>query len=237
MPRPFTVRCAALLLLPWLLWTRIEAAQLGEGACGPVPLPGQTILYDYLNQDDPFVAGNMKLLWEHHLSNVDPDIANGRIQDALYQLDFTLRYCPNHYWALRKIVQIQKANPGVVYDPGRGKTDVPTEFDPTPECYFDRALRFQPRDPNMHLLFGIYYQQMRKLDDALDQYRLAEAMQPGSSEVQYNMGLVYFEQKQYDEAAARARRAYELGYPLPGLKNKLKSVGRWPAAGSAAQAE
>ena len=32
---------------------------------------------------------------------------------------------------------------------------------------------------------------------------------------------------QYDKALASAHRAYGAGFPLPGLKNKLKRAGKW----------
>jgi len=35
------------------------------------------------------------------------------------------------------------------------------------------------------------------------------------------------ELKEYDLALKHALRAYELGYPLMGLKNKLKRLGVW----------
>jgi hypothetical protein len=40
------------------------------------------------------------------------------------------------------------------------------------------------------------------------------------------MGLLYLKMKRLDEAEKHGRRAYELGYPLPALKNKLAAAGR-----------
>jgi tetratricopeptide (TPR) repeat protein len=241
---------AATLLLPWgdnplriMAMVQIETAvaigalaallaivpaqgeTLGAAACGPMPLPGQTAIYDYADQTVDWNRNNIQLIWEQHLSKVDPDLAINDFQDALYQLDFALRYTPNHYWALRKLVQIQKEKPGIVYDPGGGTLDHP--FNPTTECYFDRALRFRPKDSNLRLLFGVYYHQIRRLDQAMEQYKIAETMRPKSSEIQYNIGLIHYDRKEYQLAAERARRAYDLGYPLPGLRNKLKAAGHW----------
>src|ERR1700682_1722293 len=41
------------------------------------------------------------------------------------------------------------------------------------------------------------------------------------------LGLAYFDLRDYDNALDRARSAYRLGFPLPGLRNKLQEVGKW----------
>jgi len=44
------------------------------------------------------------------------------------------------------------------------------------------------------------------------------------------MGLIYFDLKDYDKALSFAHRAYGSGFPLPGLRDKLKKVGKWQEA-------
>lgn len=46
-----------------------------------------------------------------------------------------------------------------------------------------------------------------------------------SAELQYALGLSYLDAKQYEQAREHATKAYELGYPLPGLRDKLKAAG------------
>jgi len=53
------------------------------------------------------------------------------------------------------------------------------------------------------------------------------ALNGKSAEISYNLGLICLELKDFDAATTYAKRAYELGYPLPGLKNKLQKLGRW----------
>jgi hypothetical protein len=50
----------------------------------------------------------------------------------------------------------------------------------------------------------------------------------------YNLGLAYVEIKRYPEALEAAHKAYALGFPLPGLRDRLKSVNAWkePAQGA-----
>jgi len=48
-----------------------------------------------------------------------------------------------------------------------------------------------------------------------------------SSEIHYNLGLVLIATGDTKRAAQHARQAYALGYPLPGLKQKLQRMGAW----------
>jgi hypothetical protein len=43
----------------------------------------------------------------------------------------------------------------------------------------------------------------------------------------YNLGLEYLDQRRLDLANIHAQAAYALGYPLPGLKEKLVRAGQW----------
>ena len=56
---------------------------------------------------------------------------------------------------------------------------------------------------------------------------------PNNANVHYNLGLLYFDQKDYPKARAAAQRAYELGFALPGLKKMLESAGQWEPSASA----
>lgn len=47
-----------------------------------------------------------------------------------------------------------------------------------------------------------------------------------SPEIHYFLGLVYVKLKNLDDAVVHARLAYQLGYPLPGLQQKLEAAGR-----------
>ncbi len=48
-----------------------------------------------------------------------------------------------------------------------------------------------------------------------------------SMEAHYNLGLTYLSLERFSESLEHARIAYSLGYPLPGLKEKLASAGYW----------
>jgi len=52
-------------------------------------------------------------------------------------------------------------------------------------------------------------------------------VKPPTAEMHYFLGLILVKQKDYAPAEVQAKAAYALGYPLPGLKNKLKAAGHW----------
>lgn len=133
-------------------------------------------------------------------------------------IDYTLRAFPNHHRALYTMTKyyLEKVR----------KTGAP-KMRYSPECYFDRATRWRPNDATVRMINGLYLHRIGKTDDALVLYEQAVAMAPNSAEIHYNIGLLYASLKDYDDALDHAHKAYDLGYPLPGLRNKLKRAGKW----------
>lgn len=204
-------------------------AQGQGGFCGPVPLPGAAGPYDYLDQD-PQNLWHIRDVNANHLIHIKPDLAGGRVNHALGQIHYILIRIPNHYEAFQWLGKIATKYPGREYDPDQIGAGEELAFPPTVECYYDRAFRYRPNDSNLRLLFAIHYHITDQLDKAIEQYKIAESMRENSPDIQYNLGLAYFDRKEYDLSAVHAQRAYALGYPLPGLRNKLQAVGEWPAA-------
>lgn len=130
---------------------------------------------------------------------------------ALADLDFVLKRFPNHPVALMKVsdlaMKMQDASIAMKY--------------------FERALSLYPQYPDTHIIYGVFLQKMGKTDEAIEKYKKALQINPNMSEAHYNLGLAYFEKKKYALARKHAIQAYQLGYPLPGLRNKLKRVKAW----------
>ena len=55
----------------------------------------------------------------------------------------------------------------------------------------------------------------------------ADKLMPGDANVAYNLGLIYVDLKDYENAREYAKRAYDGGFPLPGLRQKLVQAGQW----------
>jgi len=131
-------------------------------------------------------------------------------------LGYTLRVFPNHPIALYTMAQ---------YHISGFNQKQPMQY--TPECYFERAHRMSPADGSVWLVEGIYQARMDQNEDAENSYKQAIALMPNASEAHYNLGLLYVEMGEYELAREQAERAYELGYPMPGLKAKLARLGEW----------
>ena len=132
-------------------------------------------------------------------------------------IDYTLRAFPNHHRALYTMIRYYLEK-------------VPTGADKlryTPECWFDRAKRFADTDATVIMLEGLYFHKINDLSRANASYEQALRMAPRSAEINYNAGLFFLEINDVERAVELAELAYQLGYPLPGLRNRLMRMGAW----------
>ncbi len=135
------------------------------------------------------------------------------------EIDFTLRWFPNHPKGLQFM---SKWLPKYPHPP-----------DKNVEYYFQKALTYKPApelrpvDATVRVLYAIYLHKQKKYQQAQEQYESALSIAPNNSEIHYNLGLLLAEKKDYPAALKHAQTAYTLGFPLPGLKNKLKKAGVW----------
>ncbi|MGW8392401.1 ABC transporter permease [Pseudoduganella sp. HUAS MS19] len=132
-------------------------------------------------------------------------------------IGYTLEHFPNHPRALAAMARLglrakQAKAPGAHH---------------TVECYFQRAIGFLPKDGVTRALFGAYLLSLRRDADAIRQLEEALQVQPGNAAAWYNLGLARVRRKQWPEALEAAHKAYGLGFPLPGLRQQLKSARQW----------
>jgi tetratricopeptide (TPR) repeat protein len=80
------------------------------------------------------------------------------------------------------------------------------------------------------MIYGTYLFRAGEKAKALKMLEEAEATAEDNANLHYNLGLVYLDAGQYDKALLHAQKAYALGFPLPGLKNKLVAAGKWQDA-------
>jgi len=135
-------------------------------------------------------------------------------------LDYTLRASPNHHRALNSMANLAL----------RQKTERPRGAEYTVDCYFDRAVRFAPDDGLVLVIYGVYLSRTNRRAEAVRVFEQAKKREADNPNLYYNLGLVYFDLKEYANALENAHRAYELGAVLPGLRNKLQAVGKWQDA-------
>jgi tetratricopeptide (TPR) repeat protein len=176
--------------------------------------------YDYTNPEH--VQDKLPIVEKNHFTPDVELLRRGKSSEFIVQdLAYTIRAFPNHHRALNSMARL--------WEQYIQKGQIPPGANPnqTPEYWFERARQFAPHDGVVPLLYGIHLHRLGKLDEALVRYKESEKLLPDSAEVHYNLGLLYVAKKEYGLAKRHARKAYELGYPLPGLRNKLIAVGVW----------
>lgn len=236
MRRHLVIAAFFLVIAPLRAWS-------GELDCGIVS--SQILMtWDYTDPGNWVPTGDapqtrIKLVENVHFTPKVEQLIRGHTEeDPLGDISYTLTRFPNHtraLWALSRYWRMtgtEKSwrNYG---DPIKRSSLIMAEvrgWPPTAECAFDRAIRFKPNDSAVRMVFGMHLHVTGKQTEALEQYKEAERLGLNSTEFRYNRGLLHFDMGNFDAARKDAQAAYAKGYPLPGLKDKLKGVGQWEEA-------
>jgi tetratricopeptide (TPR) repeat protein len=171
--------------------------------------------FDYRTATDDVKA----IVELHHFTPEVESLRRGNTGAVGGDIDYTLRVFPNHVRALRAMDLLTR----------KENSDKPKGARAPIHCYFERALQFTPDDMVVRLIYGLHFLGRKSYDDAIDQFKAAEAGGLQDPNVPYNLGLAYLETKQYDKALEYAHKAYAMGFPLPGLRNRLSALGKWKA--------
>ncbi len=206
-------RCVRAWLVSSLLFAASPAALAQAAVCGD-PFSDGSQAQDYRTAS----AEARRVVERRHFTD-DVRMMRGGTSTSEVAADiaYTLRKFPNHHQALMTM----------------GDYSLKVKRNPPPgaryavECWFDRALRFAPDDAMVKTAYGLYLIKRNKPQAAVEQLESALALAGDDANVHYNLGLAFVDLKQYDKALARAHAAYRMGFPLPGLKNKLQRAGAW----------
>lgn len=169
--------------------------------------------YDYTNYSDlvekwPIVEAG------HFNSNVE-NLVSGMTGTIMTDLEYALRAFPNHSRVLWSMAQLHiRENTSKL--PG-GKYSI--------DCWFDRAIRMNPSNPDARYIYAMYLHRVKQYDNAMTRYMEALELKPDYAEAHYNVALLYLSRDQLDQATMHATKAYQLGFPLPGLQRKLAKRG------------
>jgi tetratricopeptide (TPR) repeat protein len=91
---------------------------------------------------------------------------------------------------------------------------------------FDASIKAHPTLPAGYQGKALIYRDQKRYGDARAILEEGDTRTSGdSAEINYFLGLVLVDQKDYPTAREYARKAYTLGYPLPGLRDKLARAG------------
>jgi tetratricopeptide (TPR) repeat protein len=176
-----------------------------NGAIGP---------WDYQSSYDR--EHHLPIIERYHFNREVETLVKGQTSVYILQdLDYVLRAFPGHHRALASLLR---------YAPNR----LPDEkkYLPT-ECYFQRAIVFAKNDATAFLVYGVYLASNDKALEAKKLYLAALELNRDYAEAHYNLGLLYVKEKEFELAVESAKKAYELGFPLQGLKRQLEEAGVW----------
>lgn len=210
MKKPIKPNTATLLVSALTLLMLVAAAARAD--C-PVYVKG-TVGGDYNNGDD---RRNLTVVESYHFTAEVERLQRGKTGYVASDLSYTLEHYPNHPRALSSLAKLAL----------RDKTAQPQGAKFTVDCYFQRALQFRPKDAKVHSVLAGYLLAQNKLDGAREHLDTAVQLEPDNATSHYNLGLLHMKKKDYGAALASAQRAYGLGFPLPGLRNKLIQAGKW----------
>ena len=193
----------------------------GDG-CGAVVDNGNT--YDY--RPDKFMPNGtfrsreqmLKLVEDAHFTPAVETLRRGQSGfRPAPDIVFTLIKIPNHHRALMAMAALGE----------KEKTSKPFESTYTIECWFRRAIVWRPDDNIVRMLFAQYLFKARRENEAEQQLNVAASQSSDNPFTQHNIGLIYFDNKNYAKALAHAHRAYSLGLGTPTLRDQLKGIGKW----------
>jgi tetratricopeptide (TPR) repeat protein len=210
MPFPYKVlRLVAFLFCSGLSF--FSYGQGGEMGCGSLEFGYGP--YDYRSSKE-----KLAVVERFHFTPKVENLLGGENQvTAGADLAYTLAASPNHHRALMAVMKLAE----------KEKRVKPLHMPYSVDCYFERAERFRPDDSMVKTIHGIYLIRSRKLQAGTEKLESALSQAGENANIYYNLGLAYFDLKQFDKSLESAHRAYALSFPLPGLRDKLKRAGKW----------
>lgn len=187
-------------------------AQAGIG-CGPLYAPGQYGPYDYRTDRDklPIVLG------AHFTPEVEALIRGKTSARPGGDIDYTLRAIPNNHRALIAMMRLGE----------KEKTPQPSGSRYSVQCWFERAITFRPDDAVVRMIYSSFLGKQGRLPEANAQLELATVHAKDNAFTHYNIGLHYFDLKNYDKALAQAHKAIALGFSQTALRDQLHQLGKW----------
>ena len=192
--------------------TTLLAALLTMGLLSAGGLYAETFGRDYYAAGfDRAATTDLRNVERYHYGPAVEKLRRKQYAYALADIEFVLRYFPNHPNALDLI----------------GDWGVATKRTEIAEEHFKKAIALYPEHDATYTVYGTFLHKVRRVDEAIAQYKKALELNPESPYANYNLGLAYVERKNYAQANAHAQKAYRLGMTFPALRQKLQAAGAW----------
>lgn len=151
---------------------------------------------------------------QHHLYKAIKNAKTGKMHRLTYakaDYHYILARWPNHPKALIGMTRVLlklKAKPEI-------------------DLMYQNAIELFPMVPETYVLYGIYLYKEGEYNKAESNFLKATQLRKDYAEGYYNLALSYLAQDKKELAVKNAHKAYDLGFPLPGLRNKLQKLNLW----------
>jgi predicted Zn-dependent protease len=154
--------------------------------------------YDYFNaNNDSYTKTLLQNVEVNHVNNeVLKNIGTGKYQYALRDLEFALRYFPNHPGALQILTTI------AVLSKNRA----------LPIRYFEKALALYPSHALTHAQYGRYFVALGDLENGVQKLKYAIELDPKLTAGYVWLAQAYEKKGDIKMAREAQERARELGY-------------------------
>ena len=198
-------------------------AQVSERICGP--LANGFGPFDYRAERDAQSASTAEhkhklfLVEGAHFPTYVEQLLRGKSsgKEPGGDIDYTLRAFPNHHRALMSVMRYGE----------KKRSQKPEGLNYEVECYFERAVRFSKDDPIVFMLYATYLNSRNRPTEAVTHLERASALAKKEPFTQYNVGLIFYDMKNYDAALAQAHKAIALGFERTQLQELLTKAGHW----------
>lgn len=208
-----TNRAALLCGVLLLIGSASLMAQVSTQQCGPLREGKSYGPYDYR-----YDKNKLGIVEEFHFQPIVEALIRGRQGGPPGgSLNYTLHAFPNHHRALLALVRYGE----------RTKSLQPEGLKYPIECFFERALRFQEDDNIVRMIYAGFLGKQGRTPDAIKQLDFVLAGSETNALTHYNVGLVYFDIKEYEKALAQAHKALSLGLKQTALQDQLAHIGKW----------
>lgn len=197
----------------------LQSATAQDAGCGS--LANAYGPFDYRTER----LGKLAIVEQHHFNPQVEMLIKGQEGHIEGDLDYVLRASPNHHRALASLSRLSLRNQGVL-------PRLPRSVD----CYFERAMRFQPDDYIPRMLYASHLTKLGRREPAITLLKQVVAGPDVWALTHFNAGLLYVDLKAYDLALEQAHLAMAKGMTRTELRERLQAAGQWrdPAPDAAA---
>lgn len=205
--------CASFIGLVLTPCVQAQQAQQQINTCGPLRIPNKYGPFDYRTAP----PDQRDLVDRNHFTDDVEKLRKPMFQYFGPDLHYTLWAFPNHPRALITLINLTQ----------KEKSQQPSFLPMTAECYFERALRFQPDDMLVRVIYALFLKSVNRKADALAQLDYVSDKADDAPMTQYNAAKLYFELDEFEKAKLTMKRAADQGVPYTDLIEKLRQTGHW----------